>query len=206
MGSGLKVTHMKLIKILTVFVALISLQIAAAQWLNVPPPVEARMLMVAGPVPVTGSCTTANDSAIFDFTGGSSANVGYVWSGSASSASRFNLSATTTVTEYVWNIYAIDTPGTFTMALYTDNANTVGTVVSGTTKAQTISATGNNTFTLDTPKTGLSGLYWLVLTTDSASTAQLHYSGGGQTGYYIKDGVSYYAEQVHFISVMGCAE
>ena len=39
---------MKLIKILTAFVALASLQIAAAQWLNVPPPAEARNLMVVG--------------------------------------------------------------------------------------------------------------------------------------------------------------
>ena len=47
---------MKLIKILTAFIALISFQIAAAQWLNVPPPAEARNLMVVGGgVPVAGS-------------------------------------------------------------------------------------------------------------------------------------------------------
>ena len=47
---------MKLIKILTAFIALASLQIAAAQWLNVPPPAEAKNLMIftAG-VPVVGS-------------------------------------------------------------------------------------------------------------------------------------------------------
>ena len=37
---------MKLIKILTAFIALASLQIAAAQWLEVPPPAEAKNLMV----------------------------------------------------------------------------------------------------------------------------------------------------------------
>jgi hypothetical protein len=48
---------MKLIKILTAFIALASLQIAAAQWLNVPPPAEAKNLMVftAGVPVVAGS-------------------------------------------------------------------------------------------------------------------------------------------------------
>ena len=48
---------MKLIKILTAFIALASLQITAAQWLNVPPPAEAKNLMIftAGvPVVATG--------------------------------------------------------------------------------------------------------------------------------------------------------
>ena len=51
---------MKLIKILTAFIALASLQIAAAQWLNVPPPAEAKNLMVfTARVPVAGlSCNT----------------------------------------------------------------------------------------------------------------------------------------------------
>jgi hypothetical protein len=48
---------MKLIKILTAFIALTSLQITAAQWLNVPPPAEARMLMMQGGVPVVGGLT-----------------------------------------------------------------------------------------------------------------------------------------------------
>lgn len=37
---------MRLIKILIAFVALVSLQIATAQWLHVPPPVEAKNLMI----------------------------------------------------------------------------------------------------------------------------------------------------------------
>ena len=65
---------MKLIKILIAFVALASLQIAAAQWLNVPPPAVARNLMVVGGGVAGGaswSCTDANvlcDS--FDTTAG----------------------------------------------------------------------------------------------------------------------------------------
>ena len=53
---------MKLIKILTAFIALASLQIAAAQWLNVPPPAEAKNLMVftAG-TPVAGGITCSGD-------------------------------------------------------------------------------------------------------------------------------------------------
>jgi hypothetical protein len=43
---AIKVTHMKLIKILTALLVLIALQIAAAQWFNVPPPAEAKNLMV----------------------------------------------------------------------------------------------------------------------------------------------------------------
>ena len=47
---------MKLLKTITAFIALVSLQIAAAQWLNVPPTVEARMMMVVGGgVPVVAS-------------------------------------------------------------------------------------------------------------------------------------------------------
>ena len=56
---------MKLLKILSVFLFLVSLQIATAQWINVPPPVEARMnaVFAGGGVPVAvaacadSSCT-----------------------------------------------------------------------------------------------------------------------------------------------------
>ena len=61
---------MKLIKILTSFLALIALQIAAAQWLDVPPPAEARILMVTGGVPVvaaaSGACTSCTGTADAD--------------------------------------------------------------------------------------------------------------------------------------------
>jgi len=63
---------MKLIKILTAFIALISLQIAAAQWLNVPPPAEAKNLMVftAG-VPVVGGSNPSFTAVNGKFNGGS---------------------------------------------------------------------------------------------------------------------------------------
>lgn len=53
---------MKLLKASIAFIALVSLQIAAAQWLHVPPPVEARgLMMVGGGVPVAGgSAATGN--------------------------------------------------------------------------------------------------------------------------------------------------
>jgi hypothetical protein len=56
---------MKLLKILISFIALVSLQIVAAQWLNVPPPAEAKMLMMQGGVPVAaGGCTTVSVSQL----------------------------------------------------------------------------------------------------------------------------------------------
>lgn len=58
---------MKLLKILTAFATLVALQIAAAQWLNVPPPVEARgLMMVGGGVPVVAGCTTPNTGSELD--------------------------------------------------------------------------------------------------------------------------------------------
>ena len=53
---------MRLLKIISAFLALVSLQIADAQWLNVPPPVEARMTAVfaGGGVPVGGTPATGN--------------------------------------------------------------------------------------------------------------------------------------------------
>lgn len=54
---------MKLIKILTAFIALASLQIAAAQWLNMPPPAEARNLMVIGGG-IVSSDNCSGDTAI----------------------------------------------------------------------------------------------------------------------------------------------
>ena len=58
---------MKLIKILTAFIALASLQIAAAQWLNVPPPAEAKNLMIftAGVPVVAGADYTATVAKIY---------------------------------------------------------------------------------------------------------------------------------------------
>jgi hypothetical protein len=62
---------MKLIKILTALIALASLQIAAAQWLEVPPPVEAKMLMVQGGVPVVAveECVGNTDTAGISWAG-----------------------------------------------------------------------------------------------------------------------------------------
>jgi hypothetical protein len=70
---------MKLIKILTALIALASLQIAAAQWLEVPPPAEARMLMVQGGVPVAGGTTyiyVGGSDDFSDATGSESACLG----------------------------------------------------------------------------------------------------------------------------------
>ena len=64
LGRFIKGDTMKLIKILTAFIALASLQIAAAQWLNVPPPAEARNLMVVGGgVPVAGASLKDSNTA-----------------------------------------------------------------------------------------------------------------------------------------------
>lgn len=68
---------MKLLKITIAFIALVSLQIAAAQWLNVPPPAEARNLMVVGggvvsaPSALCSSCTPGDPADVFceDFAG-----------------------------------------------------------------------------------------------------------------------------------------
>ena len=57
---------MKLLKILTAFATLVALQIASAQWLHVPPPVEARMtaVVVGGGVPAeSGGCSTPTTSS-----------------------------------------------------------------------------------------------------------------------------------------------
>jgi hypothetical protein len=68
---------MKLTKILTAFFALISLQIAASQWLNVPPPAEARNLMVVGGVVPVGGCSnnTSTDFIGYKTAGATSESV-----------------------------------------------------------------------------------------------------------------------------------
>jgi hypothetical protein len=84
------VAHMKLIKILTAFIALAFLQIAAAQWLNVPPPAEARNLMVftAG-VPVVGGCSASYFSDNFDRA--NSATVGGTWTSETDTGSLLSI-------------------------------------------------------------------------------------------------------------------
>jgi hypothetical protein len=124
---------------------------------------SAAMCIGARGISEAVSCTTANDSNIINNTGNTNSTPATFL------AQKITLAATTTVTEYVWNICAADA-GNHTAYLYTDSSNLPGTAISGTDVIMTgtnIGACGSpaaKTFTLATPKTGVAaGGYWLVI-------------------------------------------
>ena len=163
---------MKLLKVLTAFIALVSLQIAAAQWLHVPPPVEARsLMMVGGGVPVAADgCATAKDGD----------NTSATYTSSNQFLGRedvilylgdsFVAGSSYTVCAVEIQAYKVNSP-TFLIkaAIFTDSSGSPGSLIgtaSGTLDTSTITATTTGEkYTL----TGLSAdvtsgtTYWVVL-------------------------------------------
>jgi len=162
---------MKLIKILTAFIALASLQIAAAQWLHVPPPAEAKNLMVftAGVLVSAPACATvAQASANAEV---ESVNFGQ-FAATHSIGTQFTTSKAMTVCKLIVRLKdgGTITDGTIVAAIYADNAsdNITGSAIGGNSAA--INATdltsSHASYTFTGLSAGLSNAtkYWIVLT------------------------------------------
>lgn len=161
-------------------------------------------------VVAAASCTTSNDTAIIDLTGDSPTGSHTVWAANPAGV-RFTIAATYTITEYQVNIGDTNNEGTLTVAIYTDNSNAIGTVVAdtGVTKAAADIAAGPglNTFTLSSPKTGLSaGTYWLVLSAGGTGAPQFPVRFLSKAGGRITEQGSYYDDYSHPFGIWGCAE
>ena len=153
-------------KLIIICIALL-LPVAALAWMNV-------TTVGGGVVPGEGGgCTTSNDASIYDQTGLSLPDYAHITGTDHSNlpvAEQFTLAGATTITAYVIDIIAITTSGQVTASLYTDSSGSLGSKISGTEVLQTISSTGVNTLALATPKTGVSGTVWLVITGNDATT------------------------------------
>lgn len=161
---------------------------------------------------VVAGCTTANDSALFDYTGNDLPEYAYITGTDGSNdpvAIQFVTSGTMTLTEY--NIQITDgivTAGDIIASIYTDSGGSLGTQVTGTSKVLNISTLGLKTFTLDTPKTGLNGTYWLVINgLSNPGTVEMYtrYISYGQTHRIYVNGEYADNGQVR-MGVHGCTE
>lgn len=168
---------------------------------------QVQAFSLIGDRPAT-ACTTANDSAIVDY-----AALGADDGQAFKTAQQVILSGTYTITEYQsYMCYGGPPTATFTMSLYTDNSNTIGTEISGSDKDlphTSITTCGSptlTTFTLDTPLTGQTGTLWVVMdATDlSVGTGGLKLSTPNNWAFW---GNTVYT-QAHTVpvKVMGCAE
>lgn len=161
-------------------------------------------------VVAAASCTTSNDSAIINYTGDTPGGTHNVYIG-GSAAQKFTLGATTTITEYKIYLADVNNEGSITVALYTDNSNAVGTVIDGTTVTIAASeiAAGPSviTFTLSTPKTGLTaGSYWLREVGSGTGTPTFTVSFVGKAGARILNETTYFDDYAHLVGIWGCAE
>jgi hypothetical protein len=181
---------MKLIKILTAFIALVSLQIAAAQWLNVPSPAEARNLMVVGGgVPVaSGQAASYAGANINSSTGNVTTNTGTdAVNGVIAWNDTFTCPGTGTRVIDSMDVYASVPSSTyaFRLALYTSAGNFVGQTAE-TNITDTTATWQLVTSFLNQAKAALSPLnctggssYTLAIGTSSASVAVVYGTTAG---------------------------
>lgn len=114
-------------------------------------------------------------------------------------AVQFTISETVTITEYKASLQDLNGTGSMVLQMYTDSSNSIGSAITGTDVSvghASISdaSEGIVTFTLGTPKTGVTaGTYWLKLTASSGAAflGTYQYSPAGnkrilidQTTYY----------------------
>ena len=163
---------MKLLKVVISFLALVSLQIAAAQWLHVPPPVEAKMtaVMVGGGVPVAAaSCTDITGP------GGSSADYGDY----AEDSSGFNIAqkvkyagSSCSIGSVVVELAKASADVAIKLQVWTTADKSTGSQVGGDSDTQTVTSGSfgaYSTFTWATNKPTPSDDYYIhiVKTVDS---------------------------------------
>ena len=179
--------------------------------LFVPVKVWAGGLLMIGSgeaLPALAACTTANDSAIFDDTGGASSYEDPITNG-VPAARQFVTTVTKTITEYLINVQDVNNLDSLTLALYTDSSNSVGTIIADTTvtiAAGSIPAgPGVVAFTLASPKTGLAaGTYWVHASTGSGSLFKTW--AFDSSGIRVLAQGSYYDNYSHQMAVYGCSE
>jgi hypothetical protein len=158
---------MKLIKALSVFIALVACQIMTAQWLEVPPPAEARNLMVVGGgVPVAGGtcsgCSGSNDSILSSSTAAAYSSDDN-WE--AYHAWQFTVPAGgQCITGIMSNVK--DSGNTFTVShsIYTDSSGSPVSLVSGSsvTTVNIQDDQSNFEFMFSSTQTLAAGTYWVV--------------------------------------------
>lgn len=161
---------------------------------------------------VVAGCTTANDSALFDYTGNDLPEYAYITGTDGSNdpvAIQFTTSGAMTLTEYLVQITdGVVTAGDIIASIYTDSSGSMGTQVAGTSKVLNISTVGLKAFTLDTPQTGLNGTYWLVINgLSNPGTVEMYtrYISYGQAHRIAVNGEYVDNSQVR-MGVYGCAE
>jgi hypothetical protein len=172
---------MKLIKILTSFIALASLQIAAAQWLNVPPPAEAKNLMIftAG-VPVVGGCSASTESVGTKIETGTAQDMtgDYLWcsaftptcSGNLNTAYIYHGSTATDLVKVVIYNKAAATPG-----------DAGDTLVYASGEISSSSVGWASTAVVGTYPVSTGSSYWVCSDTDGSSFNQIY---NNATSYY----------------------
>ncbi len=153
------------------------------------------------------SCSTSNDSALFDLTGLSASNTAVT--GAHWCAVKFPLS-NKTVTQYIVHCTDVNNTGSLYCSLYTDNSGP-DTEVSGTgvsvaaSLIPNITTWGDIDFILSSPKTGLNGNYWLkCIGTGTTPSFLLKY--GTATGYSYKSDSETFSNWGMSIAILGCSE
>jgi hypothetical protein len=198
---------MKLIKILTAFIALASLQIAAAQWLNVPPPAEARNLMVVGGgVPVAGgcgACNPSNDSIIVN-----SGNTTDGYADKAGVAYQFTTAAQKCVTGVYLNVQDVNDRGVVG-EIWTDNAGSLGAIV-GVGFTGTLADVPDTQINADVlfaaTQTLEAGTYWVrFMSTGATLQYGAQVTGGSGTFLYSGGGDFYSDTEKYEMGVIGCS-
>jgi hypothetical protein len=97
---------------------------------------------------------------------------------------QFTATTTGTLTSARTGIASVTTVGSWEARLYTNNAGSPGTQVGSSSGAQTISASGDVTFTFGTAPSIASGTtYWLVITPTSGSPSITLNTAANQAGY-----------------------
>ena len=160
------------------------------------------------------SCVSGvNDSAIFDLTGGSSADAATI-NATSYLATRFDLPASYTITKYILHVTDVDQGGTVTCSIFTDGGgDTPVSLISNTDVAVgNANITDHPTyedqeFVLATPQSLGTDTYWLHCIGSGGGNDFLSYivtKAGIVTGVDYSGG--YYATHGGAVALYGCAD
>jgi hypothetical protein len=176
---------------------------------------EAGMLMMGmgGETPAAESCTTANDSVIFNDTGISTSTAESLNPTDGLFAGRqFTTTTATTITEYLVNLADVNQTGNIIVSLYTDSSDSFGTVISDTSVTVSNTAISNYptygvaTLTLATPKLlSATTKYWVRIETDTGSFTLPYGASSGKRSYFNGAG-GYINGYTLGTGVMGCVQ